>query len=548
MVSINIAIDQLFSIRNRYGKEMAMGKLQLLQRINVKKIHSKKNAQTLYAALLFLQAYPDNKALYKQTEDLLMALQKHILEKESLQYNLYNSGITGTTICAAFSFEMVKWLRKTKPANIKLNSFEADDKQIQSILSVVIPKIESEIFQDGNAAWKSWLKQLKNPEEGLLDQLIAIFDSTDIRPEVKDELWNALGINVEISFTTHCCLPETFTKIFYHRSLLRKDFKTAPVQRPVLVKLNDAEAEQLIDCSRMILVRHLREIDPISFTAAKLISYYQLPRGLSIVLMGMQPERRHPVDSYMGYMVFKNGLPVAYAGSWIFFDSARIGLNVFPDYRGGETRYIFDQVLQLHARIYQVKRFTVDPYQIGKDNSDGIHSGAFWVYYHTGFRPMKKQQQELALVEALKIIAGNKYRTAAGTLKILAESRMELLLQKRSVHFDATDISRLYAAILSRKYQGNRTIAEMKSAKKLAVKLQIKNYQESNMSFILKNWALLLLQNEKEIQLNLRLKKLLKKLFNLKAAGSEVEYISLLQQAPELRNLIEDLCNVYEIA
>ena len=188
MVSINIAIDQLFSIRNRYGKEMAMGKLQLLQRINVKKIHSKKNAQTLYAALLFLQAYPDNKALYKQTEDLLMALQKHILEKESLQYNLYNSGITGTTICAAFSFEMVKWLRKTKPANIKLNSFEADDKQIQSILSVVIPKIESEIFQDGNAAWKSWLKQLKNPEEGLLDQLIAIFDSTDIRPEVKDEL------------------------------------------------------------------------------------------------------------------------------------------------------------------------------------------------------------------------------------------------------------------------------------------------------------------------------------------------------------------------
>jgi hypothetical protein len=68
------------------------------------------------------------------------------------------------------------------------------------------------------------------------------------------------------------------------------------------------------------------------------------------------------------------------------------------------------------------------------------------------------------------------------------------------------------------------------------------------MSFILKNWALLLLQNEKEIQLNLRLKKLLKKLFNLKAAGSEVEYISLLQQAPELRNLIEDLCNVYEIA
>ncbi len=59
--------------------------------------------------------------------------------------------------------------------------------------------------------------------------------------------------------------------------------------------------------------------------------------------MGMVPERRHPIDSYMGYIVFKNGLPVAYAVSWILFNSARIGLNVFYNYRGGEAKYIFDK-------------------------------------------------------------------------------------------------------------------------------------------------------------------------------------------------------------
>ena len=81
------------------------------------------------------------------------------------------------------------------------------------------------------------------------------------------------------------------------------------------------------------------------------VSYYQLARGVSIALMGMVPPRRSPIDCYMGYMVFKNGLPVAYAGSWILFDSGRIGLNIFPSYRGGESKYIFEQVLKLHSRF-----------------------------------------------------------------------------------------------------------------------------------------------------------------------------------------------------
>src|SRR6185436_10247402 len=125
------------------------------------------------------------------------------------------------------------------------------------------------------------------------------------------------------------------------------------------IKLNEIEAEQIIDCSRMILFRHLREIDPITFTSPKLVSYYQLSRGISVALMGMVPERQHPNESYIGYVAFKNGLPVAYAGSWILFDSARIGLNVFPSYRGGESQYIFERVMKLHCEVYHLKRFTV---------------------------------------------------------------------------------------------------------------------------------------------------------------------------------------------
>jgi len=540
MRKTNASVSRLFSIRNQYGKETSAEKLQLLNSISIQEIKSKSTAKTFYTSLLFLQAYPDNKTVYKQTARLLLRLNAHIQNNESLQYNLYNSGITGTTICAAFGFEMVKWLRITRPAEISFNSFEADDDHIQAFLSVVMPKAESEIFQDGNADWKNWLKKMRQPGEDILDQLINIFDSSNIRPEVKDEIWNTIGINVEIRLATTCCLQPSLIKTFYHRSLLRKEIKEAPL-KPVAIKLSNEAAEQIIDCSRIILIRHLREIDPISFTSARLVSYYHLPRGISIALMEMVPERRHPIDSYMGYTVFKNGLPVAYAGSWILFNSGRIGLNVFPDYRGGETRYIFEKVLALHTKVYNLKRFTVDPYQVGKDNSDGIRSGAFWVYYHAGFRPIEKKQQMLAEAESAKIKSVEKHRSAPAVLKTLAESRLEWMLQKSAVRFDATDMSRAYAGIISKKYNGNRQLAEKPAAKKLADMLQIKDYYEDNMNFILRNWAVFLLCKEEEIKLSNNLKQILKNLFRLKASGSEMEYIKALQKAGALQNIVTEL-------
>lgn len=544
MMNTAALVTKLSSIRNQYGKEPAIEKLQLLRGIDIKNIKSKKAAQSLYTALLFLQAYPDDKIIYKTAEELLMQLHLQVEQNETLQYNLYNSGLTGTTICAAFSFEMVKWLKKVRSAEIKFNSFEADDDQIQAFISVIMSKAESEIFQDGNAEWRGWLKNLRKPGEEILDQLIGIFDSTDVRPEVKDEIWNAIGINVEIKLTSHCRLPASLTKTCYHRSLLRKN-NSKQILKPVAVKLSDEEAERIIDCSRMILIRHLREIDPSTFTSARLVSYYHLQRGVSIALMEMVPERRHPVDSYMSYTVFKNGLPVAYGGSWILFDSGRIGLNVFPHYRGGETRFIFDQVLQLHAHVYNLKRFTVDPYQIGKHNSDGIRSGAFWVYYHAGFRPIEKLQREMAANEVARIKAEKKYRTDAVVLKTLAGSRLELILQKNAVSFDATDLSRVYVNIIAKKYNGDRLASEKDAAKNLAAILQIKDYQDANMNFVLKNWALFLMCKEKEIRQNSKLKRSLKTLFNLKAGGSEEAYIAALQQNNALQKMMKETMKTY---
>lgn len=537
-------VSRLYSIRNIYGKEFLTEKISLLKAISDLKPGSKKDVGIFHATLLFLMAYPDDKTIYNQAAHSLKQLQWQIKNREGLRRSLYNSGITGTQLCASYSFEMVKWMRFVYKNNIRINSFETDEGQIQAILSVVMPKVESEIMQDGNAEWRSWLKQYIKKGEDLLDKLIAVFDETDIRPEVKDELWSAMGINIEIDFTSPDRLPDSLISPYFHRSILKKkNIRLQKVINPVKIKLSREEAEQIIDCSRMILIKHLREIDPITFTSAELVSYYRLPRGFSIALLGMVPERRHPIDSYMGYVVFKNGLPVSYAGSWVLFDSARIGLNIFPAYRGGESQYIFEQILKVHQSVYRLKRFSTDPYQIGKDNSDGIHSGAFWIYYRAGFRPILEKQRKIAAAEAKKISIIKEYRTPAAILKTLAESRLELIMDKKAVSFDANDLSRAYACILKEQYNNKRKPAEELAVKKLTALLKLKRTPDANLLYVLKNWAILLMSKEGELRSATEIKKILKELFELKANGAEEQYIRSLQRSSTVRKLMENILN-----
>jgi len=534
-----VLIAQLFSIRNLYGKKYAAQKINYLSALSDTPGVKKNEAKDLNSLLYFILAYPDNHSIYNQALISLQKLQLYIAGNTRLKDSLYNSGITNTQLCASYSFEIIKWLRNRFKYNVRLISFDANDSEIQSILSVVMPKVESEILQDGNAEWRTWLKMGLKVDGDLLDRLIVVFENGDMRPEVKDELWSAMGLNVEIDFKSIDKLPDALVKPYFHHALLKK--KTYKISNELKFERfyfrNDI-ADQIIDCSRMVLLKHLREIDPITFTAAEFISYFQLPRGLSVVLMGMVPERRHPIDSYMGYVVFKNGLPVAYAGSWVLFDSARIGLNIFPAYRGGESQYIFDQVLRLHKHVYNLNRFTVDPYQVGKDNKDGIHSGAFWFYYQLGFRPLKEEQKLLALEEARKIKLKPRYRTPEPVLKRLADSRLELVLKKNAVNFDATDLSRIFVNLIDNNQNKGQNISKVLASKNLVNILGFKNISD-NLMYIIKNWAVLLLSADNNLSTNEWLKKQVKNLFELKAFGKEEDYIKFMQESADLRKSIQ---------
>ncbi|MGH8458006.1 MAG: hypothetical protein ACRESV_01540, partial [Nevskiales bacterium] len=62
-----------------------------------------------------------------------------------------------------------------------------------------------------------------------------------------------------------------------------------------------------------------------------------------------------------------------------------------------------------------------DPYQLGKDNEEGIASGAWWFYYKLGFRPRAAQARGILRRELARMKARSKHRSSARTLRKLAE-------------------------------------------------------------------------------------------------------------------------------
>ena len=78
--------------------------------------------------------------------------------------------------------------------------------------------------------------------------------------------------------------------------------------------------------------------------------------------------------------------------------------------------------------------FTLDPYQIGHENEEGIESGAFWFYRKLGFRSMRPELVTLAEKEEKKIATLKGYRTPARTLRKLAEGPMIFQLRGTENH------------------------------------------------------------------------------------------------------------------
>ena len=171
-----------------------------------------------------------------------------------------------------------------------------------------------------------------------------------------------------------------------------------------------------------------RELYPLALANESEVYEAYVGRGVRIILFGMLPERRLPIETDYGAFVVKNGMPIGYGVGALLFDQLEIAVNIFPTFRSGESSFVFEQFTRLFHHQFGSKVFLVERYQLGHENDEGLDAGSFWFYHKLGFRPVDPKVHALAAKEAERIRARPGYRSSRSMLKRLAESNVVLHL------------------------------------------------------------------------------------------------------------------------
>ncbi len=414
--------------------------------------------------LIFICAHPANLELLVLAKGELHRISIHLKKMNSRDKSKWiNSGLPFTEVVSNFSIDLVSWMIQNE-IPVSLNGFDERGEEFKNILKFTLPEVEKEItaVEDENAAL---LSSLKVKEKNILRFLLAEFDRLKDLPAIKDYFFDALKLTFVVQLK-NIDWSKSFNKysvqeIYYHDQVMKKFDHQLLLNSPIekATELNISNRNELIRICKMKLILLQRETEPLSYMDEKSLRYYKLERGISIALFTMIPERQLPIESYVGYTLFRNGYPTAYGGAWILGRRALFGINIFDWFRGGESGYILCQLMRTYRQVFSIDYFEVEPYQYGLGNPEGIESGAFWFYYKYGFRPLDKNLEKLAAKEQQKISTNKEYKTSHATLERFTESNIALQLVD-TVPLAMWQIREKITSMIHSKFQDNRAEAE----------------------------------------------------------------------------------------
>ena len=458
-------LHRLTAIANQFDEERQGEKLELLRACSAHSIPAPKLLMRYADVLLFLVSHPGNGALQKLAEKEMARLTRH-LKQHGLKATYENSGLPYSTTLSRFSYDIIDWMLHSGDVQLRFDSFTEESQDLNEVLKLSLPSLEREHTSAGYT-YQELLEALQvkaGQEVAFLIEQLSKFTS---QPLLKDYLFDSLDLYIRVSSS-----KKTFSKfyntlscpeLYYHQDLLKRFDTVELINRPLpeAEEYTVSERESVLTCIKHSLVLTARETDPATFCDPDSLKVFRLERGISVAIYGMTANRQLPFESYVGYTLFKNGFPAAYGGCWITGARSLFGINIFEPYRGGESGFMMMQILRVYRQVFGITYFEVEPYQFGKDNPDGITSGAYWFYYRLGFRSTDKKLKALAEQEMQKIKTRKEYRSSYKTLESFTDSYIALELDKKVPPPMSYFTSRI-TSMIRKEYKGNRQLAEDK--------------------------------------------------------------------------------------
>ncbi len=425
-------------------------------------------------ALLFVRAYPKDEESVEMAGNELIRVAAFIRQAKGERWRLSmtGSGLPGTQITCQYTRILLRWLLDSCPEAIQPAETASGPAEVKAFFQSLLPGIEFNGSATGSLSLWKRIRVLSghNFNREALEWLLQLTEQAPIPVLLKDQLFDGLKIFTGWTLTmdglNRSFLEASGGKKVYYAAGKKFQFN-ALIRKPLKNLFPDLEEKiRLISIARASLVFYYRETDPFTYASPSETSYFELGDGFRIALYGMTQDRRFSLDSYIGFLAFKNGLPVAYGGGWIFGHRCKIGVNIYPPYRGADSAFLFTQVLRVYYQQYRVHYFLVKPYQFGRGNPEGIRTGAFWFYYKLGFRSASPAIERLSGSEWEKIKSGKGYRSSPDILKKMTEAPLVLVLKKEGLTDPrAAELSERITSMIRDQYAGNRLQA-LESAKR----------------------------------------------------------------------------------
>ena len=469
-------VAALRACANQVGNERAAHKALLLRQCAMRTVVDADVLLAYHDCLLFLLAYPESAALaaLAKAELARVATAARAIVADGsarARARLANSGVAWAPMTIAFGHDIARWLAQRFPRHGEIDSFDASGVSLAATLKHALPPMEFELLSAADADTDALLRDAAAGHRGTrLSWLVAQFARLPCSEGLREQLFDALHAYITITPAAGG-LSRTFVRgpavrrYFHSRALQRGADLRRVVDTPLAPAraLDRAERMQLLDAGRAMLASLGRETDAISAAEPEGIEYHELGRGIGIALYTMAPARRLPLDSHVGFMLFKNAIPVGYGGAWPFLGSAKVGVNIFAPFRGGESAYLFCQVLRVYRQRFGIDHFIAEPSQFGGGNREGLDSGAFWFYYRLGFRPIVPRLATLAADEFARMEREPDYRAPLAVLRRFTRSDIELRLAPDipgAPPCDPADLSLAVSAWIAARFRGNRLAAE----------------------------------------------------------------------------------------
>lgn len=362
---------------------------------------------------------------------------------------------------------------------MELFSVEAEHEEFAGLLRLLLPQAEWETVDQPAGDAYELLDRTFGPSRAVqLQQLVQGLDALRVDEGTREHLWARMQVNMKVEGAPGCGM--TFARCpisevhFLPDGLQREVDLRKVVNEPVSapIRISAQQQEALKGTARIVLATLHRETDPVTHAGA--VELFDMGRGLRIALFHLDVAHRLPFDSYVGFMAFRNGVPLAYGGAWLFPGKSKVGINVFPALRGGESAWFFAQLLRLYRQRFRVDRFEAENYQLGHGNPDGLKSGAYWFYYRLGFRPLTKALQRSAEHAFKKLSSHKGYQVPLKLLKELVEHGLELdLADKEAMLIDTTALTTALQRHVVQHHAGDRARAMRKALERLGATLPL---------------------------------------------------------------------------